>query len=171
MLPGTVSQGDGLRREATNRVRFVIEELLPPLLRDSLLFRWVAQLAWGKHIISLAQFRARAPFLSSQEYEALYRSHPRVHDDTDNSRACIDRIVSDTVGTSVCDVGCGTGYLLTKVLTGRPEIFQAFGVDFVFANSSSPPGVAFIAAKIEALPFRDSEFDTVICTHVIETHP
>jgi len=157
-----------LRREATNRIRFVLEELLPPLLRDSLLFRWVAQLAWGKHIISLAQFRARAPFLSSQEYEALYRSHSGVHDETDNSQACIDRIVSDTVGTSVCDVGCGTGYLLTKVLAARPGIAQAFGVDFVFTNSNSPPGVAFVAAKIEALPFRDSEFDTVICTHVIE---
>jgi SAM-dependent methyltransferase len=157
-----------LCRETSNRIRFVIEELLPPLLRDSSLFRRLAQHVWGEHILDLAQFRAHAPFLSEPEYEALYRAHPRIHAETDNSIACVDRVVSDTIGTSVCDVGCGTGYLLAKVLDGHPEITRATGVDFVINDPVSRPGITYMEAKIETLPFEDGEFDTVICTHVIE---
>ncbi len=157
-----------MRRETTNRIRYVIEEILPPLVRDSSLFRGLAQLVWGKHIVDLAQFRVRAPLLSAQEYETLYRAHPRVHDDTDNSQACVDRIVQDVIGASVCDVGCGTGFLLTRVLAAHSEITKATGVDFVIDAAAAPPGITYIEAKIEALPFTDGEFDTVICTHVIE---
>ena len=78
-----------MNRETTNKIRFVLEDLLPPILRDSNLFRGVAKLAWGKHIDTLAKFRERAPFLSAQEYEDLYREHPRVHEGTDNSKPAL----------------------------------------------------------------------------------
>ena len=70
-----------MRREQTNRIRFVIEDLIPAALRDSRLFRFAMRLAWGKHIQRLADFRARAPFLSKEEYAALYRDHARGRDD------------------------------------------------------------------------------------------
>ena len=85
-----------MNRETTNKIRCVLEDILPPILRDSSLFRGVAKLAWGKHIDTLASFRERAPFLTAQEYEDLYREHPRVqgatkergtkvHDDDDSA--------------------------------------------------------------------------------------
>ena len=157
-----------MRRETTNRIRTVLEDYLPPLLRDSGLFRAAAKLAWGEHIADLADFRARAPFLTAREYEALYRKHPRVHAQTDNSAACVARIVAQTQGTSVCDVGCGTGYLLTLIAKARPELTRLAGVDFVIEDAAALPGIEFHAAKIESLPFKDGEFDTVVCTHVIE---
>ena len=76
-----------MRRETTNRLRFVLEELIPPILKDSTLFRWLATSIWGRHIVELADFRRRAPFVSAEEYAALYRAHPRVHEGTDNSEA------------------------------------------------------------------------------------
>ena len=79
--------------------------------RDTALFKFAASLAWGKHISTLAEFRKSAPFVSAEEYNELYQQHPRVHEDTDNSRACLERIAADAVGSSVCDVGCGTGAL------------------------------------------------------------
>lgn len=157
-----------MRRETTNRIRYVLEELLPPALRDSWLFHRLARLAWGSHITRLADFRARAPFLSEAEYEALYREHPRVHEGTDNSEACLKRIAADAVGESVCDVGCGTGALLLRLRRDRPEITRATGVDFVVDNTTPLEGIRCIAARIETLPFPDAAFDTVICTHVIE---
>jgi SAM-dependent methyltransferase len=157
-----------MKREATNRIRFVLEDILPPVLRDSGLFRAAAKLAWGEHIGRLASFRERAPFLSAQEYEALYRDHPRVHEATDNSRACVERIIRDTVGTNVCDVGCGTGVLLKKLRDARSGLKRLTGVDFVVDDSASIENVEYVAARIEALPFADRSFDTVICTHVIE---
>jgi SAM-dependent methyltransferase len=157
-----------LRRETSNKIRFVIEDLLPPALRDSGLFRRLAQHVWGNHVVDLAAFRAHAPFVSELEYEALYRAHPRVHSETDNSAACIDQIVRDAIGTSVCDIGCGTGHVLARVLAGNREITRATGVDFVINGTVPRPGISYIEAKIEDLPFEDREFDTVICTHVIE---
>lgn len=157
-----------MNRETTNRIRFVLEDVVPPILRDSGLFRRAAKLAWGPHIDKLAKFRERAPFLSEEEYELLYREHPRVHEGTDNSEACIARIIEDVRGGSVCDVGCGTGVLLSRIMEARPELTRMTGVDFVVDDAAALPGIDYVAAKIEALPFEDGAFDTVICTHVIE---
>ncbi|MFD1329700.1 class I SAM-dependent methyltransferase [Mycoplana ramosa] len=157
-----------MNRETTNRIRFVIEDLLPPILRDSALFRAAAKLVWGEHIVKLARFRERAPFLTAGEYEDLYRHHPRVHAGTDNSAACIARIVDAIDGTSVCDVGCGTGALLSYIRAANPGLTRLTGVDFVVDDAARLDGLEYVAAKIEALPFADGEFDTVVCTHVIE---
>jgi SAM-dependent methyltransferase len=157
-----------MRRETTNVLRFVLEDIIPPVLRDSGLFHCIARLAWGDHITRLAEFRARAPLLTAREYEELYRHHPRVHQSTDNSMACIARLAADAVGQSICDVGCGTGYLLERIHNARPEISRLTGIDFVFDNSDLRPDIKFVVAKIERLPFSDASFDTVVCTHVIE---
>jgi SAM-dependent methyltransferase len=157
-----------MNRETTNRLRFVIEDIIPPILRDSALFRWTAQLAWGRHITHLARFRERAPFLSPEEYAELYRNHPRVHEGTDNSAACIERITQSIVGASVCDIGCGTGALLSHIRQAKPDLSRLCGVDFVIDDASKLEGIEYVAAKVESLPFADGEFDTVICTHVIE---
>jgi 2-polyprenyl-3-methyl-5-hydroxy-6-metoxy-1,4-benzoquinol methylase len=157
-----------MNRETTNRIRFVLEDVVPPILRDSGLFRRAAKLAWGPHIDKLAKFRERAPFLTAEEYEQLYREHPRVHEGTDNSEACIAKIIADMRGGSVCDVGCGTGVMLSKIKAARPDVQRLTGVDFVVDDAAALPGINYVAAKIEALPFEDGAFDTVICTHVIE---
>lgn len=157
-----------MNRETTNRLRFVLEDILPAFIRDSRLFKGFAGLVWGRHIADLAKFRERAPFLTDQEYEDLYKKHPRVHHGTDNSKACVERIINDTLEGSVCDVGCGTGYLLDVIRKARPNVTRAVGVDFAIDDAQALPGIEYKAAKIENLPFEDNTFDTVICTHVIE---
>jgi SAM-dependent methyltransferase len=157
-----------MQRETSNLIRYVIEEWIPPALRDSAAFRWTMERAWGPHIRELAEFRKRAPFLTPQEYEDLYRVHPRVHQETDNSKACISAITENIVGESVCDVGCGTGYLLSLVKRVWPTLHYT-GVDFVFPDGQPTfPGIEFREGMIEDLPFEDGAFDTVICTHVLE---
>ncbi|MFC4271463.1 methyltransferase domain-containing protein [Sneathiella chungangensis] len=156
-----------MNRETTNKIRFVLEDLLPPLLRDSVLFKWLAKAIWGDHIVALAEFRKNAPFLTDEEYEKLYRQHPRVHDLTDNSDACIRRIAEEVVGRSIIDVGCGTGYLLRRIMEIRGEEFdRVTGTDLIVPDAQE--GIELVPAKIEKLPFADDAFDTVICTHVIE---
>jgi SAM-dependent methyltransferase len=157
-----------MRREMTNRIRFLLEDIVPPALRDSGLFKAAASMAWGHHVADLARFRERAAFLTDEEYEALYRKHPRVHEDTDNSDACIAAITADIVGASAMDVGCGTGALLRRVRAARSDLGALVGVDFVIDPALTDEGIQYFAAKVEALPFPDKSFDTVICTHVIE---
>ena len=158
-----------MKRETTNRIRFVIEELLPPILRDAALFRLLAKLAWGEHIEALADFRRRAPFLTPDEYEKLYRAHPRVHDDSDNSHRCMELITQHATGSTLCDVGCGTGHLLRYIKTHSKKTFaRMVGVDFVLPRTAPDPSIEFVGAMIERLPFSDRAFDTVVCTHVVE---
>lgn len=157
-----------MNRETTNKIRFVLEDILPAFIRDSRAFKGFASLIWGKHIADLARFRERAPFLSDAEYEALYKHHPRVHEGTDNSEKCLSRLAKDAIGTSICDIGCGTGYTLGHIRDARPDLGRFVGVDFAIDDANALSGIEYFAAKVENLPFEDNEFDTVICTHVIE---
>jgi SAM-dependent methyltransferase len=158
-----------MRREQSNQIRYVMEELLPPFARDTAFFRFAAELIWGKHISALAKFRQLAPFVTAQEYSELYRAHPRVHADTDNSLACLQRIAADALGPTVCDVGCGTGAVLRHMRANAPAQFTRMaGVDLIDPGRPLGEGIEFVSAWIEELPFADRSFDTVVCTHVIE---
>ena len=157
-----------MNRETTNRLRYIIEELLPPVVRDSQFFHMVARMGFGAHVTRLAEFRERSAFLTPEEYTALYRDHPRVHEDTDLSKDCIDEILGSLLGGSVCDVGCGTGFLIRAIRTTEPALERAVGTDFIVDGIEPTPGVEYRAAKVEALPFADGEFDTVVCTHLLE---
>ena len=166
--PKQNAQLESMRRETSNALRYVFEELLPPVLRDSAAFAALARLAIGPSLMEMSRFRTRAVHLTDDEYETLYRNMKNVHDGTDNSDACIARIANDLVGASVCDVGCGSGYLVERLREAKPEIPRFAGVDFVLNSAERHAGIEWHAAKIEALPFADRAFDTVVCTHVIE---
>lgn len=165
MLP----KGTKVKRETTNRIRYVLEELIPGVVRDSAPFRLLMRLTGGAHVEALAEFRRRAAFLTPAEYRALYAAHPRVHDDTDNSRACIELIRENVIGPEVCDVGCGTGHLLTTLAaTPALKACRFTGVDFVLGGTPSGPNIAFRECDLMHMPFADRAFDTVVCTHVLE---
>lgn len=158
-----------MKRETTNFVRFLIEDLCPPILRDTALFRVLAEFVLGEHVQTWADLRRRAPFLTSDDYEALYRDHPRIHEDTDTSQQCLELIIQHATGATLCDVGCGTGYLLRYIKAHCERPFaRMVGVDFVLPRAPADPSIEFVCAMAERLPFADRAFDTVVCTHVIE---
>src|SRR3546814_11705267 len=96
-----------MRRETTNAIRTVLEEVLPPFVRDSAAMRWLFRRHWGRLVDDLEDFRARIPFVTPEEYRDVYARLPRVQSETDNSRACIDLIAGDMLGATALDVGCG----------------------------------------------------------------
>ena len=157
-----------MNRETSNKIRFVVEEILPPLLRDTPAYRWLADKAVGGYVSRAAAFRERAVHLTDAEYADHYRNAPPLHDDGDNSEECMRLVASDVVGDSLCDVGCGTGALL-RYVAGRMPVPPArmAGCDFII-SAPSDPRFEYHETRIEALPFDDKAFDTVICTHVIE---
>jgi SAM-dependent methyltransferase len=158
-----------MKRETSNKIRFVVEDLLPPIVKDSRVFQFAARAVFGDIIDRSADFRKRAPFLTDSEYTEYYRDTPHVHGGSDNSQACLEKIAQSIVDDSVCDVGCGTGYLLRYVRDHSPvKPARLAGVEIVVPQLSENVGIEFFEGKVEKLPFKDKEFDTVVCTHVIE---
>ena len=160
-----------MRRETTNRIRYVLEELLPPVLRDSRFMRWLFRRHWGQLIDEIERFRERGHWVTEEEYAAVYSALPRVHEETDLNEACVQRLVEECQGIRVLDVGCGTGVLLERLRSGpKGSQLELTGADFQIdpAVRSRFPDVRFEECKIERLPFADDSFDTVICTHVLE---
>jgi ubiquinone/menaquinone biosynthesis C-methylase UbiE len=133
--------------------------------------RWLFRAYWGRFVDDLERFRANIHRVTPAEYADIYRRMPRIQQGTDNSAACIERLAELMLPGSVCDVGCGTGYLLGALAAKSAERAQRFtGVDFQLEPGITErhPGMHFREADVERLPFADAEFDTVICTHVLE---
>jgi SAM-dependent methyltransferase len=158
-----------VRRETTNVIRAVLEEALPPMVRDSKPMRWLFRRHWGDLVDDIERFRERIPFVTDREYREIYERMPRIQNETDNSEACLERIAGAIHGETVLDVGCGTGFLLDHLKHARPDLALT-GVDFIIEEGtrSRHPDIRFEQANIEQLPFADGAFDTVICTHVLE---
>jgi SAM-dependent methyltransferase len=160
-----------MRRETVNKIRYLLEEWLPPIVRDSRLMRFLFRLHWGRFIDELEQFRMQITSLSPAAYKSVYERMPRIQDETDNSEACLEAIATRVLPGRACDVGCGTGYVV-NFLRQQPALaaVELFGVDFIIEAETQRrhPSIRFVAAPVEALPFADRYFDTVICTHVLE---
>lgn len=160
-----------MRRETVNKIRYILEELVPPVVRDSSFMRWLFRRHWGRFIDDLEDFRMHITTLSAESYKAVYERMPRIQEETDNSRACLEAIAARVVPGKVCDVGCGTGFLL-NFLAQQPlaDKLDLCGVDFIIeaGTQSRHPSIEFVAAPVEGTPFPDRHFETVICTHVLE---
>ena len=160
-----------MRRETVNKIRYVLEEWLPPVFRESRFMKFLFRLHWGSFIDDLERFRESITGLSAEQYRDVYERMPRIQDETDNSVACLTAIAAAVVPGRVCDVGCGTGFLVNYLRQQRSlDGSTIYGVDLIIEPDTQRrhPSIRFVAAPVEQLPFADGEFDTVICTHVLE---
>src|SRR3546814_11989814 len=100
-----------MRRETTNAIRTVLEEVLPPFVRDSAAMRWLFRRHWGRLVDVLEDFRARIPFVTPEEYRDVYARLSRVLSDTDNSRAGLNVMSGAMLVPTTLDWADGTGDL------------------------------------------------------------
>jgi len=160
-----------MKRETTNLIRAFLEDWLPPALKDSRLFLWLARRLYGPHVVQLYKFRLSAWSSSEEQYAELYSQHPRIHAETDNSEACVRAICRLTASAaSVLDVGCGSGYLLARIAENH-SFSRLAGVDINMKNITSQlysSPIDFRQGVVDQLPYEAGSFDTVVCTHVLE---
>ncbi len=158
-------------RRAVNAVRYVLEELIPPALRDSVLFLPLMHLAWGRDARRFIAFRERSRTMSEADYASCYAALEPISGACDLNRACVDRILAEIVGTSILDAGCGRGDLAARIARAAPAA-RVVGADIAPPKlASAPANLAFVEGWLGRLPFPDKAFDTVVCTHVLEHVP
>jgi SAM-dependent methyltransferase len=160
-----------MKREVTNVIRYVMDEWLPPVIRDSKLFMYPVFYYWfhGRYIPEIMEFKKKVFYMNDGEYADFYKKiHNRADDrPTDMNQASIDHMLKNMSpdAESLLDVGCGRGYFLKQIKAAKP--YDLTGCEI---HNGLPDNleVNFVEGFIERLPFPDKSFDIVTCTHTIE---
>jgi hypothetical protein len=163
-----------MKREWTNKIRFVLDELIPPLIRDNKLFMWVFFVgAYGTFkVASYMNFKSRAYSMNDKEYAEFYGSlgnsvsRRRTTDLNSASISAIRSAIPKEKNLSLLDVGYGNGFLIEQ-LSGLSEWSRIAGVDVVPPTSENNKFQSYTGA-VPNLPFPNKHFDIVTCTHVME---
>lgn len=159
-----------MKRETTNKIRYILEEILPPILRDSVIFKYLVKYFYrsDKTHETLKQNILK---ITNEEYNKYYENLPEIHQDSDLSQKCIAEIISNLAGTTVLDVGCGRGFLLEKISEYRPDL-NLFGTEIYFNDhlkkTAKKINAELYKVDTNQLTTIGKTFDTVVCTHVLE---
>lgn len=158
-----------LSRETSLRIRNLLDDWLPPALRDSRVVMYpLLFAAFGRKYREFADFKPAGFALSAADFAEVYRrtAGMDVQGETDLNSRCVDAVLAEIDGRSVLEVGCGRGYLAHRMLEVSDRVTAC---DIVLNSGLKPqPGLTFEEASVEALPYSDAEFDVVVCTHTLE---
>ena len=158
-----------INRRSQLRILRVLNDFLPPVLRDTKWFmRLPMRLVFGRHAELVMEFKPMAFEMNDDEIVAVYRQlwSRSLTMETDLNEQCLERVLDDIVGTSVLEVGCGDGALASMM--SRSATVTACDIIVRRETRDRCPTVFFCEASIEQLPFGDKEFDTVVSTHTLE---
>jgi SAM-dependent methyltransferase len=158
-----------MNRKITNTIRFVMDECLPPIIRDNKFFMWPFFYIWfkGKGLDTLMNFKSKVYNFSEKDYEELYKNQISMARDrvTDLNEPSIKYMLTqiDNTADTVIDIGCGNGYWLSRI---DQKKFKLAGCDI--KNNLRYVDCDFHTGNIEHLPFADNAFDIVTCHHTLE---
>ncbi len=159
-----------LSRKITNFIRYILDELLPPVIRDNYYLMYPLFFIWfkGKNVKKFMTFKSVFHSLSEEEFSKYYEEYEYIANrDTDLSSDSINFIINHLGANkeiSIVDIGCGSGYVLRQIYKNGYK--NILGVDLVPKTINNDFKIE--AGNIENLPFPDSFFDTVICNHTLE---
>ncbi|MBP7273302.1 MAG: class I SAM-dependent methyltransferase [Saprospiraceae bacterium] len=159
-----------MNRTLTNAIRFVMDEMLPPIIRDSKWFMYPFFYIWfkGKNIKEIMEFKSNVYDMTPEQFSDFYKRRDSLAKDrpTDLSEVSIKYMLArlDTSAKTLMDVGCGNGYFLHKV--ALLQKFELIGCDIV--NNVTYKEIRYVEGNIEALPFPDKSVDIVTAHHTLE---
>jgi ubiquinone/menaquinone biosynthesis C-methylase UbiE len=158
-----------MNRQVTNAIRFLMDECMPPLIRDNKYFVYPLFYIWfkGNNIKKHMEFKSLVFDWTEEEFARFYQERDSLATDrvTDLSEQSIDYMLErlDKGSKTLLDVGCGNGYFLQKA---RKAGFDIHGCDVL--QDVKIEGGTYHQGNLEKLPFPDNYFDIVTCHHTLE---
>jgi ubiquinone/menaquinone biosynthesis C-methylase UbiE len=153
-------------------VQFVLDELIPPIIRDSRWFMYFPmKLILKDATHDFITFKDTVFAMDTEAFGNLYKRTSHVgalQGETDLNEACVKEILESVgSGQTVLEVGCGRGFL-AGLLSARG--LKVTGCDIVLSEDVilKYPGVTFFEGNVQLLPLDDDSFDVVISTHTLE---
>ncbi len=158
-----------LSRNITLIIHFILNECIPPYIRDKKWFMWLPfKLLFNDKAKYFFDFKDNAGQISEEEFQKIYEETSSVHisRETDLNNECIKEIENNIVGEKVLEVGCGKGFL-ANILSKKYNVTAS---DLIISHDliRTYPHIRVKQANIQNLPFENNEFDTVVCTHTLE---
>ncbi len=150
-------------------VKFILDECLPPVLRDNKYFMsLLLKIVFRDKAHHFIDFKNKVMFMSKEDIQSIYTDIRSVQCscETDLNHRLLKKIIVEIKGQSALDVGCGKGVLADHL----SRHFTVGACDFYIEKESKKKymNVSFKQADIHKLPYDENEFDTVICTHTLE---
>ncbi len=159
-----------VNRNFSVAVQYILDEWIPPRIRDSRIFMTLPMKFVLKDTAS--EFMTFKNWFYSADSKAigkLYEKTSHVQElqgETDLNPQCVAKILKTISSKNVLEVGCGRGYLANLM----SAVSKVTACDIVIPKELSKkfPSIKFVEADIENLSFNDNQFDTVVCTHTLE---
>ena len=150
-------------------IHFILDECLPPILRDQKWFMWLPfKILFKNKARFFFNFKKNMPYLSKEKICNIYKktSSVNIQRETALNDRCIIEIERNILGEKILDVGCGRGFL-ADILSKKCKVTAC---DMIISEKTIQqyPNIQFKQENIQALSFSNNEFDTVICTHTLE---
>jgi ubiquinone/menaquinone biosynthesis C-methylase UbiE len=159
-----------MNRSIVNIIRYVLEEILPPILRDSIIFKYLVKFFYRNDRLH-ENLKNKILSYTEKDYINYYKKMPEINGKSDNSESCIVKILSKIKASNVIDIGCGRGYLLERIRKKYPK-YNLFGTEIFLNKKLEKKKLIFnfktIKISIEDIDRIKLSFNTVICTHVLE---
>ena len=158
-------------RKFSVAMQYILDELLPPIIRDSKWFMYLPmKLVLKDSVNDFMFFKNNVFSFDKRRFGDLYKRTGHVQElqgETDLNKECTEAILNSIAFEKVLEVGCGRGYLANKIEAAGRKITAC---DIVINKTliKKYPKVKFVKADIEALPFKDKSFDVVVTTHTLE---
>ncbi len=158
-----------ISREVNLAINFVLNEILPPFLRDSILLKPAFKIFFGKKYPLFWNFRRDVYKMSEAEFAKLNADicDVIVERETDLNQKCVTKILNEVSGKNILEVGCGGGFLAKKLAQNN----DVTAVDIYLSDElkkAENANLRFAQSSAEKLPFADKSFDVVVCTHTLE---
>jgi ubiquinone/menaquinone biosynthesis C-methylase UbiE len=152
-------------------VQFILDELVPPVVRDSRWFMYLPmKLVLRDTTPDFMSFKDSVFSMDTKAFTDLYERTAHVgalQGETDLNAACTAAILGHVTGPTVLEVGCGRGYLAGR-LAAQGLTVTACDIALSDEVVARHPDVTFEPGNIESLHYPDDSFDAVVCTHTLE---
>ncbi len=156
--------------EVTKVIRFMLDELLPPIVRDQ---RWffgpIIKLFNGRLDID---FKRKAVFMTEEQFRNAYESVANSRQ-TDTTTKVAEWVLANLAGNTILEAGCGNGDLAIACAAKGHKVLATDLAESNLKEVRIKAGrknlnIETRFTNIEQLPFENNSFDTTLCLHTLE---
>ena len=159
-----------LKSKFTKTIGFILDEFIPPIIRDSRWFYPIIVKIWNSKMD--IDFKTKAFYMSEDEFIDAYEKISPMRE-TDNTKKTISFVLNNLKGENILEVGCGNGDMSIECVNLGHKVMAT---DLASSNleivtqKAENAGVILDTKEcnIEKIPFNDNSFDTTICLHTLE---